>query len=383
MACAAADTAGVSESDGPQRTAIVIRNIHGAVAVEWFLFLAIATILITRLYLKLTGYPQIGSGQLHIAHALWGGILMISALIISWLFLGSTPRLLSISLGGIGFGLFLDEVGKFVTKTNDYFYGPSAEIMYVVVVIVLLIARIVRDLKKPTAPEALANAAAIATDGVGHGLPARLRSQAEAHLDVAESRGADEQVIGHIRGLLNASKHGPDVVTRLRIALGKLLPRFLLERWVVTTAGWVLVATSGVLLIAWTLARLPDPISLGVIDRYFELGHRGPAKPILGFSAAVTLVLALPASIAWTRGSNSLWPLRWLRLAAMVFTFSNALVDFAVEGFSALINLGLGLIVLAVVSRNLLTRTADHVGHPIADEQKPLPDVATSPRQPR
>jgi hypothetical protein len=359
------------ERDEPQRTAVLIRNIHGAVAVEWFLFLAIATILLTRLYLKLTGYPQIGSGQLHIAHALWGGVLMISALIVSWLFLGSTPRLVSITLGGIGFGLFLDEVGKFVTKTNDYFYGPSAEIMYVVVVTVLLIARVVRDLKKPTAPEALANAAALATDGVGHGLPARLRSQAEAHLDVAASRSADEHVIGHIRGLIDASKDSPDVVTRLRAASGALMPRFLLERWVVTAAGWVLVATSAVLLSAWTLAHVLHLTPLGFVDHYFQLGHGGPTTRILVFTAAATLLLALPATVAWTYGSTALWPLRWLCLAAMVFTFSNALVDFALEGFGALINLALGLIVLAVVSNYLVRRTAEHVGHPIADDRSP------------
>jgi hypothetical protein len=371
------------EEDAPQRTAVVIRNIHGADAVEWFLFLAIATILITRLYLRVTGYPQIGSGQLHIAHALWGGVLMILALVISWLFLGSTPRLVSIILGGIGFGLFLDEVGKFVTKTNNYFYGPSAEIMYVVVVIVLLIARIVRDLKKPTVLEALANAAAIATDGVGHGLPARLRSQADAHLDVAAGRGADEQVIDHIRGLIDASNDTPDVLTRLRIASGRLMPRFLLERWVVTVVGWILVVASAMLLVAWTLARMHDPATLAVIDHYFELGHSGPATRILVITGAATLVLALPATIAWTRASTALWPLRWLRLAAMVFTFSNALVDFALEGFSALINLGLGLIVLAVVSHYLVRRTAEHVGHPIADKQHPHGPSAASPRQSR
>jgi hypothetical protein len=350
------------EGDAPQRTAVVVRNIHGVEAVEWFLFLAVATILITRLYLRVTGYPQIGRGQLHIAHALWGGALMILALLISWLFLGSTPRLVSIILGGIGFGLFLDEVGKFVTKTNNYFYRPSAEIMYVVVVMVLLIARIVRDLKKPTAPEALANAAAIATDGIGHGLPARLRSQAAAHLDVAAGRGADEQVIEHIRGLIDVSKDTPDVLTGLRIASGRLMPRFLLERWVVTVVGWILVAASAMLLVAWTLARVHDPATLAVIDHYFELGHSGPVTRILVITGAATLVLALPATIAWTRASTALWPLRWLRLAAMVFTFSNALVDFALEGFSALINLGLGLIVLAVVSRYLVSRTAEHVG---------------------
>jgi hypothetical protein len=359
------------EEDAPQRTAVVVRDIHGADAVEWFLFLAIATILITRLYLKVTGYPQIGSGQLHIAHALWGGVLMILALVTGWLFLGSTPRLVSIMLGGIGFGLFLDEVGKFVTKTNNYFYGPSAEIMYVVMVIVLLIARIVRDLKKPTVPEALANAAAIAADGVGHGLPARRRSQAAAYLDLAASRGADNQVIEQIRGLIEGTEDAPDVSTRLRIASGILMPRFLLDRWVVTAVGWILVTASAMLLVAWTLACMYDPATLAVIDHYFELGHGGPATRIVVIAGVATLLLALPATIAWTLASTALWPLRWLRLAAMVFTFSNALVDFAVEGFTALINLGLGLIVLAAVSHYLARLTAEHVGHPIADEQTP------------
>ena len=112
---------------------------------------------------------------------------------------------------------------------------------------------------------------------------------------------------------------------------------------------------------AVSLVRLPDPISQGVIDRYFELVHRGPAKPILGSIAAATLVLALPASIAWTRGSNSLWRLRWLRLAAMVFTFSNALVGFAVEGFSALITSAKGLTGLAASSRATSSRATPTV----------------------
>ena len=50
--------------------------------------IAIATILITRLYLQLTGYPQVGGGDLHIAHALYGGALMMLALLIGWLILG-------------------------------------------------------------------------------------------------------------------------------------------------------------------------------------------------------------------------------------------------------------------------------------------------------
>ena len=36
------------------------------------------TVVVTRLYLSVTGYPQIGHGEFHLAHALWGGHLLIS-----------------------------------------------------------------------------------------------------------------------------------------------------------------------------------------------------------------------------------------------------------------------------------------------------------------
>jgi len=37
------------------------------------------TVIATRVYLELTGYPQLGNSVLHIAHALWGGLLLIIA----------------------------------------------------------------------------------------------------------------------------------------------------------------------------------------------------------------------------------------------------------------------------------------------------------------
>jgi hypothetical protein len=73
--------------------------------------------------------------------------------------------------GGIGFGLFLDEVGKFVTKDNDYFYGPAAEIMYILMVVILVGARIVRDFRPLSARECLASAASTSPPA-----PARPRS---------------------------------------------------------------------------------------------------------------------------------------------------------------------------------------------------------------
>ena len=38
-----------------------------------------ASVALTRLFLELTGYPQLGSSELHIAHVLWGGLLLFVA----------------------------------------------------------------------------------------------------------------------------------------------------------------------------------------------------------------------------------------------------------------------------------------------------------------
>lgn len=103
-----------------------------------------ASVSITRLFLSLTGYPKIGSGELHIAHVLWGGLILFIATLVPLLFANRWAYTLSALLSGVGVGLFIDEVGKFITQSNNYFYPAAAPIVYGVFLLTLLVYTMTR-----------------------------------------------------------------------------------------------------------------------------------------------------------------------------------------------------------------------------------------------
>lgn len=353
----------------------VLRTAYGSTYAEAFLVIAIITILVTRLYLELTGYPQVGGETLHIAHALYGGAAMMTALLIGWLFLGFGPRLLAIVVGGIGFGLFLDEIGKFVTKDNDYFYGPSAEIMYVLIVVVLVANRLVRITRAPTAQEYLANAAAIAADGLAGGIPPHRREAAALMLEQAQMLGADIHTIEGVRAVLDAAEHRDERLgAGQRLAARLIAKLFSSPRWV-PVVGWiiVLVAAAGVAL--GIVQIVTGGVHLGTADTRIDIDSMSITSGILFASATITLTMALPAMIAVHR-NDSLRGLRALRTAALIFTALNALAEFATSGFGALPNLAVGLFSMAVLSHHITVRTeqlTDTTGTPSLPPGSPSP----------
>jgi hypothetical protein len=67
---------------------------------------------------------------LHIAHALWGGLFLFVAVLLPLALANRWAIEISALLSGIGIGLFIDEVGKFITQTNDYFFPPALSLVY-------------------------------------------------------------------------------------------------------------------------------------------------------------------------------------------------------------------------------------------------------------
>jgi hypothetical protein len=97
------------------------------------------SVALTRLFLELSGYPQLGNSELHIAHVLWGGLLLFAGVLVLLMFANPWTAYTGAVLGGVGMGLFMDEVGKFITQSNDYFYPWAAPIIYAFFLLTVMI----------------------------------------------------------------------------------------------------------------------------------------------------------------------------------------------------------------------------------------------------
>jgi len=128
-------------------------------AADHYVFLTLlsfaASVSLTRLFLSLTGYPQVGGGELHIAHMLWGGLLLYVASLLPLLFANRRVYSMGALLAGAGIGLFIDEVGKFITQRNDYFFPVSASIIYMLFLLTLALFFEIRHASRRQARDAV------------------------------------------------------------------------------------------------------------------------------------------------------------------------------------------------------------------------------------
>ena len=102
---------------------------------------AIFSLILVRIFLKLTGYPQIGQGIWHISHALFGGIIMTAGAMISLILYGNKIKKIGAGVFGFGLGWFIDEIGKYLTSDYNYFFQPAVLIIYIVFILLFFVYR--------------------------------------------------------------------------------------------------------------------------------------------------------------------------------------------------------------------------------------------------
>ena len=174
------------------------------------------TVIATRVYLDLSGYPKVGGGGLHVAHMLWGGLLLVLAVLLALLFVGRRALMLSALAAGIGVGLFIDEVGKFITETNDYFFAPAAPIIYGAVLLLVLLWLVLGRRDRPSRAEATHGAVEAVRDLADGRLSTADRDRARRSPAGRDGQRCPERSGGGPAGAPRRARHGgPSRAARL------------------------------------------------------------------------------------------------------------------------------------------------------------------------
>ncbi|HUP00716.1 MAG TPA: hypothetical protein VM737_04245 [Gemmatimonadota bacterium] len=224
---------GGSRFPPPRPSRLFVRNFRAYDHLQAFVVSAVSAILAIRLLLHLTGYPSIGGDALHIAHVLWGGLLMLAAMIVLLSFLSEATVRLAAILGGFGFGAFIDEVGKFVTRDSDYFYQPAVALMYVTFVLLLLAAHAIHGRREHSEQEYLLNALREMEELALHDLDEEEARRARRYLDRSDPHNPLAAALRTaLTGVELVPLAGPLPIARARDALRRgyrriaRLPRF-------------------------------------------------------------------------------------------------------------------------------------------------------------
>jgi branched-subunit amino acid transport protein AzlD len=253
-----------------------MRSINGEDQLENFLVSAVASVLVIRLYLSLTGFPQLNAGGLHIAHMLWGGLLMFIAIFMALGFLSKPAHEWAAVLGGIGFGAFIDELGKFLTQDNNYFFQPAIALIYLTFVAIYIAIRSVFNYRPLSPREKLANVFELIKQGSINGLN---KEEQQTLLSLLDQCDVKDPYFEHLKEMLDHVKiidtRRPHALNRLKSWLDDVYQKIITRWWF----GGVVITFFGITAITGIAAVI------GIVEWPWNL--------ILGIGAGSIILLAL------------------------------------------------------------------------------------------
>jgi hypothetical protein len=304
-----------------------------------FLVVTVATVLVTRFLLAASGYPQVGGGDLHVAHVLWGGLGMALGIVVLLSFVGPVLRSLGAVLGGVGFGLFVDEIGKFVTSDNDYFYQPTAALIYATVVALVLVVEALHGRRRHHAAEYLAVATDRAVAGVAGGFTDTARDEARALVELGRGEPGAEEVSALVEAVPRDDVDLPDPVRALvrrssdwfSAALDRPWARVLVVVLVLGTAAGSLIAGVRVLV---RDVDVPSWVGVGIA---------------VGVAATVACVVAGVLRARGGQSADRRAGAAWVRRGVLVSLLLTQLLVFRALQWVGVAGLVVDLLVLAAL----------------------------------
>ena len=345
----------------PDLGAAAARDFEAGFYLQGFLVAAVAAILLTRLFLGLMGFPRLGGGGLHVAHMLWGGLLMLVALVLLLAVIGKRAKWLAALIGGAGFGLFIDELGKFITADNDYFFQPTIALIYTLLVLLFLAFRAI-ERQSLSADEALANAADMLREVVLGGATEAEIGRTLGLLEGSKAEGPlAEGLRDAIRGAERAAESQPSRIAVAAARAWRLYDSLIAWHWfqravLVLFVGQAVlgVLVLAVLLVGVALVSAPaivPSIQLPSADTMMLETADAPSGVVgAAASAAASLLSLLCAMLGVARLRRSrLGAYRWLERSVLVSVFFGQVLLFWQDQLAAVVQLGWNLLVLAAL----------------------------------
>jgi hypothetical protein len=300
------------------------RNAEAPQLFESFFIAAVAAFLGIRWFLALTDYPRIGSGGIHIAHMLWGVLLMLLALMLLIGFLDRSIERLAAVIAGLGFGTFIDEIGKFVTSDSNYFYRPAIALIYAVFVVAFLVARTLIGQRRLSPSEALANALDLLARLPEGRIEPDERAQVSSLLKLSDPKAGLTRLARSYLADLPATEDQENPVATIEGRLGQAYAAVMTKRWAVRllTIGVVIYAIAAVTGVTLLAASTPigapgEPSAVATIAQVIST--------IAGAALVAVGVVRLPSS----RTAAYHWFMRgllvWMLLTQMFVFYSSQL----------------------------------------------------------
>lgn len=210
----------------------LIRNIEYRGHMEAFIISAVTAILGIRVFLSFANYPSLGGDFFHISHMLWGGLLMAVAMVMTLVFLDNDIKRIAAVIAGLGFGTFIDEIGKFITRDNDYFYKPSFALMYVTFILIYLTLHLVNRKKEFSDKEYLVNSIEIMKDAVNNELDPQEKKKALLYLSRSNPENHISLTLKELYAELDTiHQPEPSLLRAVQIEIKQLYEALINKRW--------------------------------------------------------------------------------------------------------------------------------------------------------
>lgn len=261
---------------------------------------------------------------------------MFLSLMLLLVFLNRSAFNTAAVLGGVGFGTFIDELGKFITKDNNYFFEPTVAILYIIFILIYLFVRYVDSRSTFSETEYLVNAIEMIKEAVQNDLDRKEKRMALRYLEKCKT---DDTFIKDLKDILNktdlADTPPKSFISQISKQLHILYEFLINQRWFVK--GTLLVFGFSALFTLLASALLVYGIAAGNLTTLIEQNPVSVSSVSQLMSSSFSALLVVLGGI--TIFKNRLRGFTLLKFSVLISIFFTQVFAFYDHQFQALTGL--------------------------------------------